>query len=111
MVQYMTNENTNLFIIYSTTMKVQYLQGVTSLDSLGMQMKRRKKTVSMLKVTNFLDCQWSLLLAKTNRVGKIQLRQAKFREYMQCFACIPSPPSLACAHGFCLLICLSLSNR
>ena len=44
MVQYVTNENTNLFIVYPTTMKVQYFQGVTSLDSLlECRWKRRRK--------------------------------------------------------------------
>ena len=50
MVQYVTNEDTNLFIIYPTTMKVQYFQGVTSLDSLRMQMEKKAKLFFRLPV-------------------------------------------------------------
>ena len=63
MVQYVTNENTNLFIVYPTTMKVKYFQGVTSLDSLRMQMEKKEK---ILKVF-FRRPVVSVLLAKTNR--------------------------------------------
>ena len=50
MVQYVTNEDTNLFIVYPTTMKVQYFQGVTSLDSLRMQMEKKAKLFFRLPV-------------------------------------------------------------
>ena len=73
MVQYVTNENTNLFIVYPTTMKVKYFQGVTSLDSLRMQMEKKEKVLKVF----FRRPVVSVLLAKTNR-GGVPVHPAKF---------------------------------